>query len=101
MTGYTLVFVCNSLMELGIARSKHDFSRRLLGRGVTYLRDFEHRDRHGVRVPPRTLATLCERLNALAGLLPTGAAREVREVLTRIEQDCRITQELGYGRKGR
>ena len=101
MTGNSLVYVFQALFCAGVVRSKRDFSRRFLGRGVTYLRDFEQRERMGVRVPPRTVVTLHRRLEAIVRLLPPEPAHELLQVLGRIERDCRIVTDLGYVRCGR
>lgn len=101
MMGNTLIWVYGRLFEMGVARSRQDFSARYLGRGVTYFRDFQHRDRRWVRVPSNTVVVLRARLTALARVLPRDAAQEVLEVVARIDRCGRIADELGYTRIGR
>lgn len=101
MLGKTLIDLYYALSALGMVRSKRDFSRRFLNRGLTYFRDFEQRNRLGVRVPFRSVRALRTRLQAISRLLPKATASEVVKLIDQIDRACRIADQLGYGRKGR
>lgn len=101
MTGKMLIDLYYAMARVGLVKSKRDFSRRYLGRGLTYFRDFEQRNRLSSRVPSRSVDTLQKRLKALLPLLPHAIASEVGHIIAQIERGCRIADQLGYGRAGR
>ena len=101
MRGHNLEIIYAKLSALGLVRSKRHFSRDFLGRGWSYLRDFEQRDRSDVRVPLRTVSTLRARLHAVARLVPPGIRSRLDEVVAAIDRDTRIADLLGYQRIGR
>ena len=91
MLGYSLKSTYERMRELGLTKSTCDFSRRWLRRGATYLRDYEHRDQRAMmRVPPKTIATLRERLLEVAARVPGSIADEIRSVVDGIDRDCRV-----------
>ena len=96
MLGLYLRDVFLSLSELGLVRSKRQFSRQFLGHGWSYLRDIEQRDRDEFRVPPETVCLLRARLQALTGFLPTGIAGEIERIVARIDQHTDVADMLGY-----
>ena len=101
MHGQNLKTVYSNLSLMGLLRSKRQFSRDFLGRGWTYLRDFEQRDRDDVRVPAKTVTALRARLHAVARLVPPGVRCRLDEVIAAIDRDTRIADLLGYRRIGR
>lgn len=96
MLGFQLKNTFKSLFKLGLVRSKRHFSRTYLGRGWSYLRDIEQRERDGFRVPPATVSLLRARLQALASFLPSRAAAEIERVIAEIDQHTAVTDTLGY-----
>jgi hypothetical protein len=82
------------MFNLGLVRSKRDYSRRWLGRGQTYLRDFELRDRDFVRVPPITVTRLRTRLRAVADRVPKGLRTEIEAVIDAIDQGVAVANLL-------
>lgn len=96
MLGFQLKAVFSDLMCLGVVRSKRHFSRTYLGRGWSYLRDIEQRKRDEFRVPPATVRLLRARLQALIGFLPAGIAREIEQVVAKIDQHTSVADVLGY-----
>jgi hypothetical protein len=76
-----------TLRDLGLVRCKRDFARRWLGRGETYLRDYEFRDRGWRRVNGATVARLRSNLTDVARRSPSDVADEIARVLAAIERD--------------
>jgi hypothetical protein len=95
MTGRGLLKTYLKLREIGITRSKRDFSTRWLGHGKTYLRDFEFRDgREGVLVPSNTVARLQARLRALADRMPAALSADIEAVISGIDRAVAVTDLL-------
>ena len=98
MRGYRLRKVYNALSTMGLVRNKRQFSREFLGRGWSYLRDVEQRDRDDVRIPPKTIMVLQTRLRAVARFVSPQIATEIEQVIATIERDSQIADLLGYRR---
>lgn len=95
MTGRGLLITYIKLREIGITRSKRDFAIRLLGRGKTFVRDYEQREgRDAVRVPPKTVARLRMRLRALADRMPSGIRADIEAVIHGIDQGTMVADLL-------
>jgi hypothetical protein len=95
MTGSGLLNTYVKLREIGITRNKRDFAIRLLGRGKTFVRDFEHREgRDAVRVPLKTVARLRTRLRALADRMPSGIRADIESVIHGIDRDVAVADLL-------
>ena len=91
MIAFRLLATYERLRQIGLVRSKRDFAQRWLGRGKTYLRDYEYKvGRDAVRVPARTVETLHARIAALASRVPARIASDLHEVLREIERDGRV-----------
>jgi predicted secreted Zn-dependent protease len=101
MLGYNLIRTYDSLVSIGLVRSKRQFSRDYLSRGWSFLRDYEQRDRDGVVVSNPTVLALRTRLKAVAQLTPPGIADEINQVITAIDRDSQVTAILGLRRGGR
>src|SRR5215213_6636218 len=87
LTGYMLLKTYINMRDIGLTRCKRDFSTRWLGRGKTYLRDFEFRDgRDGVKVPTITVIKLRSRLQAVADRVPAGIRSEIELVIKSIDE---------------
>ena len=82
------------LRALGLARSKRDYARRWLGRGPTYIRDYENRTRGWNLVAPATSTRLREHLVAVATRVPVGIAAEINEVVADLDRSADIAQML-------
>ncbi len=95
MTGYMLLKTYINMRDIGLTRCKRDFATRWLGRGKTYLRDFEFRDgRDGVKVPTVTVMKLRSRLQAVAERVPPGIRSEIEFVVASIDQGLAVTDLL-------
>ena len=87
------------LHDLGLVRCKRDFSRRWLGRGETYLMDYEFRDRGWRRVNSVTTARLRENLLGVAARVPRHVAAEIKRILTMIDRDEQVAAMMAaWGR---
>jgi hypothetical protein len=82
------------MLKLGLVRSKRDYSRRWLGRGQTYLRDYELRGRDFVQVPTITVTRLRTRLRAVADRVPAGIRMEIEAVIDTIDQGTAVADLL-------
>lgn len=99
MLGHGLTNTYLKMLDLGLTRSKRDFARRWLGRGKTYLRDFELREgRDIVRVSTTTVTTLRTRLRAVANRMPAGIAAEIMSVVQDIDRACHVADLISRGR---
>jgi hypothetical protein len=95
MIAFRLLATYERLRQIGLVRSKRDFAQRWLGRGKTYLRDFEYKvGRDAVRVPARTVEKLYARIAAVAARVPARVARDLHEVMREIERDGRVADLL-------
>lgn len=101
MLGSNLKSTYTVLVELGLVRSKRQFSRDYLARGWSYLREYEQRDRDAVAVSESTVLVLRTRLNMVARLVPPGIAAEIGEVIKTIDRDAHVARVLGLRRGGR
>ncbi|WP_425515152.1 DUF6626 family protein [Microvirga terricola] len=89
MFGSTLIKIYGEMLALGLTRSKREFARRWLGRGKTYLRDFEFREgRSRERVSLDTVSTLRTRLCAISARMPDGICAEIAGIVHDI--DCSV-----------
>ena len=96
MLGFHIKETYSVLLDLGLVRSKRHFSRAYLGRGWSYVRDIEQRDRNEFRLPPATIRLLRARLQALTSFLPVGIAGEIERVVAKIDQHTDVSDMLGY-----
>jgi hypothetical protein len=95
MIAFRLLATYERLRQIGLVRSKRDFAQRWLGRGKTYLRDYEYKIGHdAVRVPARTVGTLHARIAAVAARVPARIASDLHEVMREIDRDCRVADLL-------
>src|SRR4051794_12762558 len=91
MIGQNLISMYHQLRELGLVGSKRSFSRDWLGRGKTYLRDYECRgDRITARVPQKTVSLLRARLCAVAERVPAGIAEELGYLVLSLDQSVDV-----------
>lgn len=97
--GHQIETYYHRLREIGLVRSRRDYSRRWLRRAETYLHDLVGKRRGGCLVGPDALRHLRERLGAVADLSPPGPAAEVRAVLAEIDRDLMVTTLLRAGRR--
>lgn len=96
MLGRNLLVTYRRMVGVGLARSGRDFSKRWLGRGKTYVRDFEHRaGRDNVVVPDRTVLFLRDRLCRVAAKLPAPLASEIRAIVAEIDHARAIAAFVG------
>lgn len=86
------------LREMGLVRSRRDYGRRWLRRASTYMHDLRGKKREWALVRPDTMAHLRERLAAVADLLPSRLAAEVRAVVSDIDRDATVVGLLRVGR---
>lgn len=82
------------LRDLGLVRCKRDFAQRWLGRGKTFVRDFEFRDRGWQRVSPTTTGRLKKNLAGVAVRSPSAVAREIEAVIATIDRDERVAATM-------
>lgn len=82
------------MRDLGLVRSKRDYATRWLGRGKTFLKDYEFRDRDWRRVSPTTTAQLRRNLTSVAARSPSAVAREIRMLLNRMDRDERVAATM-------
>ena len=75
--------------DLGLAKSKSDFSRRLLGRGGFYMRLIEQR---GSMVSAATSTTLRQRLAAVAMKSPPALAWEIGGLIECLDEATRVSR---------
>lgn len=95
MIASRLLTTYERLRQIGLVRSKRDFARRWLGRGKTYLRDYEYRSgREAMRVSARTVEKLHVRIAAIAARVPARIASDLHEVMREIERDGRVADLL-------
>lgn len=96
MLGFKLIKIYYNMSDMGLVRSKRHFSREYLLRGWSYLREFECRDRHSVRVPEKTVAALRARLRAIAHYTSGSVRLELEQLIAAINRDTRVADLLGY-----
>ncbi|MXQ10951.1 DUF6626 family protein [Microvirga makkahensis] len=94
MLARNLMNAYKMMRALGLVRSKRDYSRRWLGRGQTYLRDYELRGRDFVQVPAATVTRLRSRLRAVADRVPAGIRTEIEAVIATIDQGTAVADLL-------
>lgn len=94
MMGFHLTEIYTSLSDLGLVRSKRQFSR-MLGHHWSYLRDVEQRADETFRVPPVTVERVRTRLRALIEFMPKRHAAEIEQVIARIDQHAAVADVLG------
>jgi hypothetical protein len=95
MIAFRLLATYERLRRIGLVRSKRDFAQRWLGRGKTYVRDYEFKiGRNAMTVPPRTVRKLHARIAAVAARVPARVASDLNDVLRDIERDCRVADLL-------
>ncbi|MBB4041814.1 hypothetical protein GGR34_003495 [Microvirga flocculans] len=98
MLGISLKNTYYALHDLGLVRSKYDYCRRFLGRGPTYLKDYDREGRDVARVPSKTVTTLRTRLCAIAERVPAVTAAEIMSVVQEIDRACQVADLLCRGR---
>ena len=92
--GVILITTYEKMRDLGLVRSKRDYSRRWLGRGETYLRDLQFKGRDGAIIPASTVTALRMRLKCVSQQAPTGVKLEIDAVIASIDQGIRIADLL-------
>jgi hypothetical protein len=90
MNGMTLVEVFDSMKTAGLVASRREFSRSWCGKGQTYLADYIEDHRLDANVPGVVVERLRSRLDAVAALVPAGAAREIGTIVERIDTARRV-----------
>lgn len=99
MYGIHLLQNYATLHDLGLVRCKRDYAKRWLGRGKTFLRDYEHRDRSWCRVSPVTTARLRKNLIGVAARSPSAIADEIKALIAAIDRDECVTATIAsWGR---
>ena len=95
MIAVRLLATYERLRQIGLVKSKRDFAQRWLGRGKTYLRDYEYKSgRDAVRVPVCTVEKLRERIAAVAARVSARIASDLHEVLREIQRDARVADAI-------
>lgn len=87
------------LRALGLTRSKRDYARRWLGRGPTYIRDFESRGREGNLVASITADRLRAHLVEVAARSPRGIAGEIMLLVAEVDRDTYIARTMARWRQ--
>ena len=99
MFGVHLLQNYTALRDLGLVRSKRDYARRWLGRGKTFIKDYEFRDRGWRRVSPAATALLRRNLIGVAARSPSAVAREIGALIDRMDRDERVAATMvAWGR---
>ncbi len=98
MLGRNLSDVYKVMRDAGFVGSKRQFSRRWLGRGKTYLRDYENPERLDLRVSDKTVAALRGRLLAVAALSSKPVADRIDRIVADIDSACRVSEFIWRGR---
>jgi len=99
MLGRNLIDTFEAMREAGLVKSRVHFSRRWLGRGQTYYRDFQHRpERLDLKVSDRTVAALRGRLLAVAALSSKRVADRIDKIVADIDSACRVSEWIWRGR---
>lgn len=95
MLGISLSNTYSILLDRGFVRSKRDYAKRWLGKGKTYVRDFEHRPERSLsKVGPSAVQCLRSRLTALKEFFPPTLVKEADDLLQSIDRDCRVAIAL-------
>lgn len=95
MMGRNLITVYEALRSAGFVRSKRDFATRWLGRGKTYMRDYEYKvGRDGTRVSPGTVARLRRLLTEIAARSSVAVKADLSKIILDIDRDCRVVEML-------
>lgn len=95
MRGHNLTTIFNIMRDAGLVRSKRDFATHWLGRGKTYLRDYEYRaGRDTARVSPGTVKRLQRLLTEIAARSSLPVKQDLLALVARIEMDCRVADLL-------
>lgn len=92
--GHQLLRIYEKLRELGLARSRAQFSTIYCDRDAGYARDLYRRDGPGSLVTSRTVRTIRIRLAEAAALLPAELAEDVRAIDDAIVRDQRVAELL-------
>lgn len=87
MFANNLLNVFEKLRDLGFVKSKRAYACDWLGKGKTYLRDYECRGRLDAPVPRRTVQTLCNRLQTVSRQCPRTIAEEINSIVDSIRRD--------------
>ncbi len=94
MYAFNLIDHYHTLRDYGLVKSKRDFCR-FIGRGISYLKDFECRpDRETKVVSLKTVQTLRSKLCALVPRLPAGMAAEMRAMIDAVDRDVLVADVL-------
>jgi hypothetical protein len=94
MIAANLSEIYRQLRQMGVVRSKRDFSANLLGRNRAYLKNLEARCPLTVR--PIVIQTLRARLAEIKKFCPPEIRAQIAGVIARIDQDCRVAKLLGW-----
>ena len=89
MLATTLLAICDRSIELGLARSKADFSRVFLGR---YGRYIELTKRRGLWVPQNVCKHLLQILELATSKCPISLARDVQDLLDQARHGLDVAQ---------
>jgi predicted transcriptional regulator len=99
MLGRNLIDIFEAMRDAGLVKSRVHFSKRWLGRGGTYYRDFQHRpERLDLKVANRTVATLRGRLLAVAALSSKRVADRIDRIIDDIDSSSRVSAFIWLGR---
>jgi hypothetical protein len=99
MFGAHLIENYITMRDLGLVRCKRDYAKRWLGRGKTFVKDYEFRDRGWRRVSPAATALLRQNLIGVAARSPSTVAREIRALIDRMDRDERVAATMAsWGR---
>ena len=99
MLGRNLIDTFESMRDAGLVKSRVHFSKRWLGRGGTYYRDFQHRpERLDLKVADKTVAALRGRLLAVAALSSKSVADRIDRIVDDIDSACRVSEWIRRGR---
>jgi len=94
-----LCYIYDRLRDFGLVKSKRSYAMDWLGKGKTYMRDYEHRGRLDARVPRGTIRTLRRRLLTLAAQCPPSIAREITAFVAEIDFHSEIADALSRGKQ--
>lgn len=89
MLATTLLAICERSIEIGLARTKADFSRAFLGRYGRYLELVKER---GAWVPKSPCECLVQRLELVASKCPAFLKHDVQDLLDEARQGMGVAQ---------
>lgn len=95
MHGFQLVRIYEEMKNLGLVRSREQFSRSWCGRHPGYLRDYLRREGATMRVSVQTIQCVRLRLAEAGSLLPPDLRDRVQAFDAAILRDMRVADLLG------